>query len=513
MSQTQNPPAGWTWSHFKAVCADVGSWTWGTVQGAFNEKASLSQILVDAVIGMIPLVGDATAVRDLIAVVIGMADNEEKRNSTWEWVLLVVLLFALIPVIGGVVKGAGRIIIKVAQESAHLATAARVAHMAEGAREIIEFLNRIGVKNAEKWLLQLRIADHSAELIGKFANLMHTIDNVLKTARGKVSGLAPSLARRIDGLRSGLAKVVEKGQEMIPTAVKELDQKLREIQAYIRSGGETTSRVAMHEVATGERVTTRAQERRLIEDGTLPRRTRRGGLKQNPASRDEPHKIAPVYQYEDGYPNMMHAADPETDLYNNIAAYSGKMINRQLRDGEELFRFFGPARTTHGVDVAESWASGAYWGLGRPPRTAKEWREMAAVLDSFNGDGFFVSARVVGNKGPKAVVGTVAEQFGTKIPGQYLPGGATQAFFFLSDKAKSELGRLGKEFSSSKQTAKVTFTDPETGMEFTFHATGWTDANGIWGYLRPPGTGSVQTARVGAREQAEKDNEQVLIHP
>lgn len=29
----------------------------------------------------------------------------------------------------------------------------------------------------------------------------------------------------------------------------------------------------------------------------------------------------------------------------------------------------------------------------------------------------------------------------------------------------------------------------------------------------PPGTGSVQTARVGAREQAEKDNEQVLIHP
>lgn len=82
MSGSHTPPAGWTMSHFKAVCADVGSWTWGTVQGAFNEKSSLSQIIVDAVIGMIPLVGDATAVRDLLAVSISMADSEENRNST-----------------------------------------------------------------------------------------------------------------------------------------------------------------------------------------------------------------------------------------------------------------------------------------------------------------------------------------------------------------------------------------------------------------------------------------------
>ena len=41
---------------------DASDWLWGTVQGAFNEKQSTSQIVVDAVIGMIPLVGDATAV-------------------------------------------------------------------------------------------------------------------------------------------------------------------------------------------------------------------------------------------------------------------------------------------------------------------------------------------------------------------------------------------------------------------------------------------------------------------
>jgi hypothetical protein len=78
-SDTAQAPGGLTWSKFKSICADVGDWTWGTVQGAFNEKASFSQILVDAVIGMIPLVGDGTAVRDLIAVVMGLINDPKKR--------------------------------------------------------------------------------------------------------------------------------------------------------------------------------------------------------------------------------------------------------------------------------------------------------------------------------------------------------------------------------------------------------------------------------------------------
>jgi hypothetical protein len=59
------PPGGISDDSFKSIALEVGDWVWGTVQGAFNEKATLSQIIVDAVIGMIPLVGDVTAVRDL----------------------------------------------------------------------------------------------------------------------------------------------------------------------------------------------------------------------------------------------------------------------------------------------------------------------------------------------------------------------------------------------------------------------------------------------------------------
>jgi hypothetical protein len=52
----------------KRWALDASEWLWGTMQGAFNEKQTTSQIIVDAVVGMIPLVGDVTAARDLVAV-------------------------------------------------------------------------------------------------------------------------------------------------------------------------------------------------------------------------------------------------------------------------------------------------------------------------------------------------------------------------------------------------------------------------------------------------------------
>ena len=48
-------------SEFRHMATEVAGWLWGTVQGAWNEKQTVSQIITDAVIGMIPLVGQATA--------------------------------------------------------------------------------------------------------------------------------------------------------------------------------------------------------------------------------------------------------------------------------------------------------------------------------------------------------------------------------------------------------------------------------------------------------------------
>lgn len=504
-----SPPGGWSWSHFKAVCADVGSWTWGTVQGAFNEKASFSQILVDAVIGMIPLVGDATAVRDLIAVIIGLIDDPKKRESTWEWVLFVVLLLALVPVLGGVAKGVGRILCKVFSEAAKLRGAARLAHIAEGAKEIVAFLNRIGVKNAEKWLKSLRFAEYQAQILERFGALMNTLSVVLKKVTAKMGSLMPAgLGHRIEALQQGIAQLKAKGNEMIPLAIKELDQDLRELQAYVRSGGETTSRIALHEVATGQRVVTRADEARLVEDGVLPARSTRGGWKQNEAVLKKPNTWG-GYKPEPGYPDL--TKNVVDDKLPWVAAYSGRIVNRELKQGEEIYRLFGPKGVTHGVLVDPTKASGAWWGLGKAPTAAREWREHAAVLDEFNRDGFIVIGKVIGAKGPKAAVGTVSEQAGTKLSGQYLGGGTTQALFFTNATSADHLKQLGEQVIKSGKSE--TWVDTVEGITYEIRPTNWNDANGIWGYLHMPGSGKIQTARLGAREVASKKNDEVTVTP
>ncbi|KAA0180132.1 hypothetical protein FX016_16200 [Cupriavidus gilardii] len=514
MSNTANKsaPGGLTWGRFQAICADVGSWTWGTVKGAFNEKATFSQIIVDAVIGMIPLLGDVTAARDIIAVTIGLVDDPKKREDVWEWVLLVVLIVALIPVVGGVVKGVGRLVVKLAKEGRALEGAARSRHVAEAAADTIAFLNRIGTKNAEQWLGQLSFKKYQAEILERFSALMNRMHTVLGDMKKQAGAIAPaSLLQRVEGIRHGIKELADLGNQMIPKAIKELDQQLREIQAFVRSGGETTSRKTLHEVAAGEQMVTHANEARLVEGGILPTRTARG-WKQNPASISDPDEWKRYYQPEEGYPNLTAVRNENKGIYPAIAAFSGRMVNRELRHGEEIFRFFGPAGTTHRKKIGKSSPSGIWWGIGKPPSNAKQWRELAAVLDEFNRDGYMLVGRVTGATGPKSVVGTVAEQSGNLLPGQYLPGGATQAAFFLDRSTAETLEKLSQSVISSGVPSKP-WKDPVSGITFEIKPTGWVDTNGVWGYPIPHAAEVVQTARLGAREQAAKDNREVIVTP
>ncbi|SAK78378.1 hypothetical protein AWB80_04760 [Caballeronia pedi] len=487
-------PGGMSWAGFKALAVDTGQWIWGTAQGTFNTKATVSQIIVDAVIGMIPLLGDATAVRDLIASSMGLIDDQKKRDDKWEWVLFIVLLLALIPVLGGVVKGVGRLIIsgvRSGEATAKLAT------------DIVEVLNHLGHGNAEQWLLKLRFADYQPQIIDALNRYTATmVDGV--TAIRKRMHLPESLANRLDRLGKSMRWLKDEAGKRIPDALKELDQKLREIQACIRSGGETTSRAVRYEVSAGEKAHTYTDERRVVEEGALPMRSRRGGWKQNPADAQRPKSLEPYYEPKEGYPDLAKTPDDKGQL-TKIAAYSGRITNRPLAKGEKIARLFGPEDLTLGVHVGPSSAGGAWWWIGEPPANAKQWREQAAVLDEFNRDGYIVTGHVISDQGPKAAVGTVSEQVSEKIPGQYLPGGGTQAFFFLNKESSDMLSELGKNVIDTR--SPVPWVDEISGIAFEIKPTGWKDANAVHGYLRLPGQGTVQTVKLGKREQASKTEE------
>jgi type VI secretion system Hcp family effector len=128
----------------KSIITDSISFVWGALQGSFNQKQSVSQIIVDAVIGVIPVVGDVTAARDLIAIIIRLSLQPEKRKEILEWAGLVLMLFALIPVAGGVIKGVGRLLLKSGKEASKIG-------------DLIAVLNRIGIGNAEKFIKELNL--------------------------------------------------------------------------------------------------------------------------------------------------------------------------------------------------------------------------------------------------------------------------------------------------------------------------------------------------------------------
>ena len=490
-------------SEFKQMAADVAGWLWGTVQGAWNEKQTLSQIVTDAVIGMIPLVGQATAARDIIAVGSGLADSPEKRDSVWQWVLFIVLLLSLIPIMGGVLKLTGRLTIRAAKEAAE--NAPKLAALAD---DMVAVLNRMGHKDAVKWLRALDFAKYESQLIERCRALCDVVILSINRYILRFQKVLPqSFLARMQAVAHGFEQVKIAADKMIPQAVKELNAQLKKIQAHLIAGG-VPSRAVVYEAQTGRKVVTYADEARLIESGAKKEIIHAGKHPQNMASTHRGAKadIDKVYQHEVGFPDLtvskreVEVEGQTVEYYTAIAAASGRIKNLDLgEDGVTLFRSFGPEGVTHSVSVPKSNPGGFWWGVGEAPRTAEEWRQKYAVLDEFNRNGMVVILRIPAGGKVKvpACTSTVSEQFGKDIAGQFLAGGGKQAAidFTLAPDLADVLDRLRKLAAIGGGKAKLA-----NGVVIEVRHSGWKGINGKIGYGSEviPGAGVVE--RLGVTE-------------
>jgi hypothetical protein len=492
MSEPTSAPGGLSPKEFKLACTEVGQWIWGMAQGAYNDKQTLSQIITDAVIGMIPLVGDVTAVRDLIAVSTGLATDPRKREEKTEWVLLVILLFALIPVVGGVIKGVGRIALKVGHFAA--SESKLIAKLAE---DIIEFLNRIGHKNADAWFKSLDVLSHQAEILQKFRGFCDTIILSIHRYGQRFRAVLPqSLVARMEQLSHGFEQLKALGDKMIPQALQELHAKLKDLQAFVHAGGKPVPSKAQVMLAqTGQKTVTYAEEARLLE-GKVAKSVRHAGkYRQNMAAVSKPREIAKVYKYEPGFPNLLRPPPPGEIYYPMIAAASGKIENKML-SGVTLYRSFGEKGVTHGVNVGKSFPTGAFWGLGEPPSLGKLWRYLAAVLDEWNRNGWLCIMRIPEHVKVPACVSTVSEQFSKKISGQYLEGGTRQAVIEIEQSTRDIVDRL-----VDAGGGKTVFPN---GIEVEVRPSGWSNVNGIEGYGETVIPYASVVERLGVTEQQTK---------
>ncbi|MGV2878734.1 hypothetical protein [Pantoea vagans] len=467
---------------FKETSLETGQWIWGTLQGAFNEKQTIGQIIVDAVIGMVPLVGDVTAVRDLIAVSIGLAKEPKKRENVTEWVFLVILLFALIPVIGGVIKGVGRLALRVTTKA---------AENVETLGDVIKFLNRVGEGDAVKWLNKLNVVEYQAQLIEKMSGFCHTmitaINQIMKARVGRM--LPERWQVDLIRVRDGFAALQPLASKMVPQALKELDAKLRVLQVLVYKG-------EIHAVATGKG---RAEVRREAEAYLIERPLRdapKQGTRFPSLHAEEIHENRLRLKYsKTGYPDILNWKGESPAfvkgqlVFTDIASFSGEITAKSAREmaGSTIFRAFGN-ETALATKAGGSWAAGGFWGYQKVPGNAEKWRQLSAVLDEWNGNGFLVVLHLpedfaVRMPGSNAWHGKIAEQFGSEIPSQYLEGGGEQVIINLDEMLKTELNRIGEQVKATGQPASVEIN----GVKAEFYPSGWKEVEGVHGYSKPEG--------------------------
>jgi hypothetical protein len=377
---------------YKSTVTEVSDWVWGLVQGNFNDQQTISQILVDAVIGMIPLVGDVTAIRDLIAIIIGLAKHPEKREDKMEWVALVVMAFALIPVAGGVIKGIGKLLMGGAKSAA-------VIEKLIG--PVMMILNRVGSGDAIKFLKELDLMKYADELKGKVRELFGRLEKVTSTILDKVSWIIPdAMVDTLERLRGGIQTLRGLIDRMIPDALKELNERLKLLQRAMYEG-------EWLEIPATLRLRTRENEARLIEE-LASDAVRKGGAMAFP-----PNKVKDFVFGGGPWPDL----ETHRRRHEWIPGFHGPLNPVKLKKGEKIYR----------VVQDGSRIDGPWWVRDLPP-DGRAWREGCAVLESWNKNRWYVEYTVESDL--FAYEGVVASQLdrlsASATYGQYLQGGRVQ---------------------------------------------------------------------------------------
>lgn len=392
-----------TGSAIAEAVSDVGDWIWGLIQGNFNEQQTTSQLIVDAIIGMIPVVGDVTAVRDLTATIIKMVEQPEERDKVMSWVGLVIGIFALIPVAGGVIKGVGKLLMKVGKES---------AEHPKIFQAIIELINRFGHGDAVAWFKKLDLNSYTGQIRGKFNEMLDRVDGVIVGVKKKFSLILPdSMVARMNAVRRGIADLRARADKMIPAAIKELHARLVTLQSHIHSG-------EWQAIPSSLKSSTREAEARLVET------IKPGSRAFTKATMPFPPTKKGMYQHAKGWPDLR--ALP----FDAIGSFSGKIKPVFLKPGTKIRRIIPPG------DKAKN--AGAYWMHAKDfPKNGPAWRKDFAVLERWSGNGAYVEY-VVPPPGMRVWQGKTASQIDTDVKsktyGQFLPGGAEQLYIDFNHK-------------------------------------------------------------------------------
>lgn len=411
------------WQHAKSslrATADLHwqamKWNAGMLGGEFTQKRTVGQIVADAVISMFPVAGEITAARDSIAITLRLCHDPKARDNKWEWVSLLLCLLAVVPVLGGLLKGVGKLLIRAVDRSEDL------AKLAQG---ILAFVRKMGYGDPMAWLKTLDFSKYLGVVNQAFHELLTRIGNAIQFIVKHMSAVLPApLLTHLNALPSKLEMLRPLGVHKFLQATKDLNDLLNRLRQHLIDG-------------TWTDITVSAGSGRLMtEEARLAELARDMGTSLGHAAATKVH-----YTHKDGWSDLR--AIQET---HGIGTFSVKATI-------EAFTATPGTAMVRVIDTAElgnAWTiPGRFWTTHLPPN-GTAWRMQCAVPHEWNMNGSYVMMKVPTReeldalkipvptdwKGMRVWKGQIAEQLdndGKNATGRLLAGGDVQFFVDFSN--------------------------------------------------------------------------------
>lgn len=418
-------PASWASSAKKNIEAGA-EWIWEVLQGDFHEDQSTAQVVTGTIISMIPFVDQICDVRDVCAC---SGKIKKDPNNVWEWVGLVMTLIGLIPVLGSVFKGCGKVMFAAMRR----ARPNVIEKFLDAA--IIAFnklLTRPIVRKAFNGMRIDNIYKEAAKAVRKVAanvnksTLMKALDEIIEAANGLLDIVrargSKALGEKALGLMKDLANLRKLADSKMAAAFKPVKDMLEQLARRLDLESDMAHRAALNVANphTFKKVTDKTEE-------ALIKKHKPKWAEIRP---DLPHR--PLVDAE----TPLNKNWTRTDLpWPHPLANAHKTFSTLdqiiIPPGTKLYRIVDPTSKDNSI----CWMSEAeFFSL----KTKADWRSKFAVWANWNGNGEFVTYVVPPGKPLHVWEGVTASQrIGTDV---VLVGGARQIVIDPAHMLKSQMG-------------------------------------------------------------------------
>ncbi|MCM5680559.1 hypothetical protein M8A51_13585 [Schlegelella sp. S2-27] len=216
-------------------------WFWGVLQGDFNEDPSLSQTIVGSIITAIPIIDQLADIRDVVANLYGLSKDSSDK---WKWIALAITLIGLIPVLGSLLKGVFKVVVKAIREGGK--------HLDEAVDTILAIVRGAGKGDPVVFLKNLPMEQYTRSALKSFNEI---VDKIVLGIRDVRHSWLAKLAmgdkiRRLELVEKQLEHLKNLGQQKIPEVMRflkaELDKLLERAKPAKMDGATNTANTLAH---------------------------------------------------------------------------------------------------------------------------------------------------------------------------------------------------------------------------------------------------------------------------